>query len=130
MHRHRSARTLRSLKASAWHFLLNMLLGLLGIGLLGYGYFSHDHFWVVMGACTLGIWMLSIGLFFIQRGSLRCPLCMVPVWAGKKCQRHRKVKPALGVSYRLGVACAVIFLGHYRCPYCGEPFSAREARKD
>lgn len=129
MHRHHSVHTLKSLHRAAYHFLANIVLALAGVGMLGYGVYLHDHFWAVLGACTLGLWLLSTGLFFIQRSSLRCPLCLVPVWAGKKCQKHRKAKPALGISYRLGVAVAVIFRGHYRCPYCGEPFSSREVRK-
>jgi len=110
--------------------MLNLVLVLLAVGVFGYGSWADERSWLITGACLFGVCLISIvAFFFFNRASVRCPLCMVPLWGSQKCQRNTKVKPALGVSYRLGVANSVIFRGHYRCPYCGEPFSAREARK-
>lgn len=109
--------------------MFNVLLGLSVPGVLGYGFYADRLIWTRVGAAMIVVWILSLLVFFIKRTSVRCPLCMVPLWANQKCQRNSKVKPVLGVSYRLGVANSVIFRGHYRCPYCGEPFSARESRK-
>ena len=129
MHLHRSAHNLRTLKVGAWHYLLNVLMGTAAVGIMGYSLYDGDRFYMVVGSLVLAFCILSSALFFLRRLSLRCPLCSVPLWSGQKCQKHRKVKPALGVSYRLGVASAVIFKGSYRCPYCGEPFSARKSRR-
>ena len=40
--------------------------------------------------------------------------------AHKACVMHRNTRRLFG-SYRLRVAMAVVFLGWFRCPYCGEP---------
>lgn len=84
---------------------------------------------VYFGVAGAVVWSLSTLVFFVRFSSLKCSLCMNPVWAGRKCQKHSKAKPALGLSYRLGVALSVIFKGYYRCPYCGEPFSARKTHE-
>ena len=49
----------------------------------------------------------------------RCPLCLTLPIAHRICSKHRKAKRLLG-SYRLRVACSVIFTRSFRCPYCGE----------
>ena len=110
--------------------MFNLLLGISGISVLGYGLFTDERMWLIAGACMLGGWLFSAGIFFIKRSSIRCPLCMGPLWGNQKCQKSSKVKPALGVSYRLGMAKSIVFRGRYRCIYCGEPFDARESRKN
>ena len=57
---------------------------------------------------------------------VRCPLCLTLPIAHRICSKHRNAKRLLG-SYRLRVACTVIFRKHFRCPYCGET-SAVEIR--
>lgn len=129
MHRHRSSKVLRTLNVSAWQLMLTVVLTVSGICLLGYGILLDLEFWQIVGAGVLGAGVLSLIIFFARSSGMRCPLCMVPLWGNQKCQRNSKAKPALGISYRLGVASSIVFRGHYRCPYCGEPFNAREARK-
>lgn len=129
MHLQRSAKEVRTLTASACHFLFNVSLGSAVVVLLSYGFYRDDHTSMIWAASLLGLWFLSTAVFFARRLVLRCALCSVPLWSGQKCQKHKKAKPALGVSYRLGVASGVVFKGRYRCPYCGEPFSARKSRR-
>jgi len=49
----------------------------------------------------------------------RCPLCLSLPIAPRICSKHRNAKRIMG-SYRLRVACTVIFKRYFRCPYCGE----------
>ncbi len=130
MHRHKFARTLRSLKFSAWHLILNILLGFGAVIVFIYSVLIEQQLWNTPGGFIIVLWLASALLFFIRRFSVRCPLCVVSPWINQKCQRNRKVKKALGVSYRLRVALAIIFRDSYRCPYCGERFSSRVSRKD
>jgi len=57
----------------------------------------------------------------------RCPLCFVQPLMHRGCAKSRKARRFL-MSYRLQVAVTALFLGNFRCPYCGEPteMKARE----
>lgn len=125
MHHQRSLKAQRSLKFGACHLLFNILLAAGAVGVLAYGVYRYEQEWVYAGVGLVLLWVVSTVFFFLRGAFLKCPLCMNPVWGSRKCQKHPKVKPALGVSYRLGIACSVAFKGRYRCPYCGEPFSAQ-----
>ena len=129
MHKQRSLKALRALNIGAYHFVFNILLAIGAIGYFLYSAVLYDERGIMIGGGLAVLWLLSALIFFLKGASLRCSLCMNPVWAGRKCQKHSKAKPALGVSYRLGIALSVIFKGCYRCPYCGESFSARKSRK-
>lgn len=129
MHHQRSARSLRLLRVGAYHFLLNILIGSSAICGVAYGAWMLEERVVYLGVAGAILWALSTCVFFFKGLSLKCPLCMNQVWAGRKCQKHSKAKPALGLSYRLGVAISIVFKGRYRCPYCGELFSATKAHE-
>ena len=129
MHRHRTAKAVRRLNLTAFHFIFNILLAFVAMGTLGYGLVMGLSFWQTVGACILGFWLMSAFIFFIRQSNSRCPLCMVPLWGNQKCNKNSNVKPAFGISYRLTSASSVLLKGRYRCPYCGEPFSARESRE-
>ena len=129
MHRHRSRSTLRRFKLLAWHFLFNIFFVAVWVGVLLYGALQDQRHLLIAGVSMMGGWVFSVIVFFVRRSSVRCPLCMAPTWGSQKCVRNTKAKRALGLSYRLGVAISMITKGHYRCPYCGEPFSARETRE-
>ena len=109
--------------------MFNIFLATGAIGCFVYGAATYDDQKMFIGGGFAVLWLVSVIVFFLKGASMRCPLCLNPVWVGRKCQKHSKVKPALGMSYRLGIATAVIFKGYYRCPYCGEPFNAREIRQ-
>lgn len=130
MHYQRSAHSLRRLRMGAYHFLFNMVLGITALSAVAYSAYQYNETWLYASLGAVAVWLVSIVVFFIKGASVRCSLCMTPIWSGKKCQKHKNVKPALGVSYRLGLATSIIFTGKYRCPYCGEPFCAKKIRSD
>jgi len=130
MHHQRSAHSLRRIRMGAYHFLFNVVIGMAALVALAYSAYEHNETWLYAGLAAVAVWLISIVVFYIKAAAIRCSLCMTPIWSGRKCQKHKNVKPALGISYRLGVATSVIFTGKYRCPYCGEPFSAKKIRGD
>ncbi|BDS06250.1 hypothetical protein NT6N_12900 [Oceaniferula spumae] len=127
MHRQSSTHSLRALKSASYHFLFNILLAISGIVIIGCGLVIQEKLWVTIGASCLLFTGLSIAVFFLRCYSWRCPLCIGRVWVKSGCRRHRKAVKAMGISYRLGVATAVIRHKPYRCPYCGEPFSSTQS---
>lgn len=129
MHHQRSPRVVRNLNLGAYHFMFNILLAIGSVGYFIYSAVMYDQRGMMMSGGGAAVWLFSAMIFFLKRASMKCSLCMSPVWGARKCQKHSKVKPALGISYRLGIATSIIFKGYYRCPYCGEPFSARKSRK-
>ncbi len=130
MHHQRSAHSLRRIRIGAYHFLFNVVLGITSLGAVAYSAYYHNETWLYASLGGVAVWLISLVAFYIKGATIRCSLCMTPIWSSRKCQKHKNVKPALGISYRLGVATAVIFTGKYRCPYCGEPFSAKKVRGD
>jgi len=98
------------------------------VGCLIYSAMVHDELWMMVGAGLVALLIFGVFLFFVKSLSQRCSLCSSPLWAARKCQKSSKVKSAFGISYRLGMAMSIITKGHYRCPYCGEPFNARKSR--
>ncbi len=128
LHHQRSSHTLRLLWVGALHFFINLLLAIAALCTIAYFFYTSNLVGVYVGVGLIGVWIISAFIFMARGSKIRCSLCMNPVLGGSKCQKHKNVKPSLGVSYRLGVASGVVFRGRYRCPYCGEPFSARKAR--
>lgn len=129
MHRQQSTHTLRSLRHAAVHFIVNVLTALAAAGLLAAGAMTGDKGLLWSGVAAAAFFAVSTVVFFLATQSWRCPLCLGKLWVRTGCSRHRKVKPALGASYRLGIALSVVFRTYYRCPYCGEPFSSRKAHR-
>lgn len=129
MHLQSSPKSLKRLRGGAYHFFLNIALALAAAVYFCRSALNDNEQGVYIG-CGLGLLsFMSVVVFFLRFSSFRCPLCMSPVWGSRKCQKHKTIKPALGVSYRLGIALAVISKGRYRCQYCGEPFSAKRCRE-
>jgi len=127
MHHQRSTYSLRLLRRGAYHFLFNLVLGIAALSAVAYSTFYNNESWLYTSLGLLGFWILSLIVFYVKGSALRCSLCMAPLWSSRKCQKHKNAKKALG-SYRLPVATSVLFKGHYRCPYCGEPFSAKKIK--
>jgi hypothetical protein len=72
--------------------------------------------------------LLVAAIQWIVSAQARCPLCLTPPLALRYCAKHRKARRLLG-SFRLRVACSIIFRNYFRCPYCGET-TAIETRAD
>ena len=128
MHHHRSKGTLRSLKLGACHFIFNIALAMATACFFVYGIWMFSQQWIYVGVGSLVLCLVSMGVFFAKSRSVCCPLCRMPVLSGGKCSKHRKARPALGVSYRLRVVLSALFLGYYFCIYCGEPFDTKKSR--
>ena len=129
MHRQHSKRTVKSLHLGALHFLINSCLVAISTGCVISGFVLNNDDLLMFAAASGITTIVSIVVFFIAHIGWQCPLCMGKIWAGSRCRRHRNAKKALGISYRLHIAKAVLFSKSYRCPYCGEPFSTRRTRR-
>lgn len=128
MHQHRCKRTLLDLKIGALHFLVNLCLILVAAGLVIYGVLNYDETILYAGIGTGVLWLISSLIFAAKASTVRCPLCMVATFSHKRCQKHRSAKPLLG-SRRLRLSLSILFRGHYRCMYCGEPFDAIKVKE-
>lgn len=89
---------------------------LLGIYALVIG--NND--FLIYAVIAAGSAFLCMVVNFILCGRLKCPLCMMPPLQNRRCSKHRTATRFLG-SHRLKVALKILFAGHFRCPYCGEP---------
>lgn len=120
MHRFQSKSTITRLRFAALFICLKWLLIPATAGILVYSILQHDNrlTWIAMG---LGFGTVCLTIIqWILSSRVRCPLCMTPVLAAKRCSKHRNAKKALG-SYRLRVALTVLLKGRFYCPYCHEP---------
>lgn len=124
MHTHRYKSTLWRLSSYSMHFIFNTLLMLAALIVCVHSALTYnmEHLYIGIG---MGVfWMFSSLVFVARVQSLRCPLCMVPLFANKRCGKNKKAKRLLG-SHRLSVSTQILFCGNYRCIYCGEKFDAR-----
>ena len=128
MRHYASKQALRSLRGRAYHFLINIFLGAVIILLISYSVLTHSIIYAHIGLGTFTLFILLSVLFTIKSQSQTCPLCKTAFWSNLKCARNHKVKPTLGLSYRLGVAVSIVTQGRYRCPFCGESFNAKKPR--
>lgn len=120
MHRFASSSIIFRLRAAAFLFCLKCLLVPVVVGLLVYSFVEHDRELTIM---AIGLGVLTAILLFVQwmvAVRARCPLCMTPVLANKRCSKHRNARTLLG-SHRLRVSLAILFKGRFHCPYCHEP---------
>ena len=127
MHRFQSKSTITRLRFAAGLVCLKWVMTPLVAGVLAYSMWIHDRS-LTIGGLGLGVaTLVVVCLQWIVASRTRCPLCMTPVLASKRCAKHRNAKRFLG-SHRLRVALAVIFRGSFTCPYCHEP-STLEVRE-
>ncbi len=122
MRYHRSKRTLLDLKCGACHFIFNLLSVITALGLAVYATVYYDLPTLYIAVITGAVWMISSFVYLLKANSLRCPLCLVPIYAHKRCTKNREAKQIMG-SYRLAVSLSILCRGHYRCIYCGELFN-------
>lgn len=119
MYHLRSSYVVRLFKLAAWLLLLKWLLISSAIGLLLASWITIDK---QLAGLALGMIAATILLGAIQwalSSHARCPLCVSPPLAHRRCSKHHKAGLLLG-SYRFRVACTVAFRNYFRCPYCGE----------
>lgn len=128
MRQHRSRSTLRGLTIGSFHYIFNVLLLLTTPVLVASGWIDYNLTRVYIGVGCGALWVVSNLAFMLKAQSLRCPLCMVPLFAHKRCGKSKQAKRAFG-SHRLAASCSIIFRGKYRCIYCGEMFDARKTKQ-
>jgi hypothetical protein len=126
MHRLTSSSAVTRLRMAAFFLILTWILVPVALGLLALGLATGetDHVLLagVLGSCGLVFGLAQI----ILAAKARCPLCMTPTLASKRCSKHREARTLLG-SHRLRAAVWMITRGYFRCPFCNEP-TAMEPR--
>ena len=128
MHRQSSKSTLFKLRVRALLFLNNVALAIVTIASLVFWLLQSSELTLKICLVTSCLLIAHLLLFLILSHSWKCPLCMTAIWQKKRCGRNKNAHKAFGISYRLGVAIAVVLGRPYRCPYCGETFSSTKIR--
>lgn len=120
MHRFQSQSTINRFRIVSLLFCLKMILLPVTAAILVYGVlFAHRHL-AITSLLLGGTVIFLVIVQWIAASRTRCPLCMTPVLAKKRCSKHRNARRLLG-SYRLRVALSVLTKGNFKCPYCHEP---------
>lgn len=118
-HRPRTPQIASSMRLAAWLFCLTCLALAAAAGLLGHAVQTITSRPAYLALGLLGLACVCALLQYHLARRVRCPLCLVPPLVPKGCSKSRHARRLLG-SYRLRVACGVIFRSRFRCPYCGE----------
>jgi hypothetical protein len=127
MHRLQSSSTIVRFRLTALLIGFTASIAPVAAGLILYSVAIHDRDLTLAGLALGGLALLTGIVQRILAARARCPLCLVPSMVRRNCSKHRTARRLLG-SHRLRVATSILFRGHFRCPYCGEP-TAMEARK-
>ncbi|GAA5118350.1 hypothetical protein JIN84_16130 [Luteolibacter yonseiensis] len=127
MHRFQTKSAIIRLRFAAFFLGLLWILIPAAGGILVYSLVENDK---TLTLVAMGVALAAICVMIIQwilAARTRCPLCLTPVLAVKRCSKHRNAKRLLG-SYRLRAALMILFKGRFHCPYCNEP-SVLEVRE-
>jgi hypothetical protein len=119
MHRLPSRYAVTRFKLASWAvFIMHVMIPTTS-GVLIYSVVVMDEKVMELAlALIFGTTMLAIIQWSASRRAC-CPLCHARSISHSGCSKHRNARTLFG-SYRLRVACAVIFREYFRCPYCGE----------
>jgi membrane protein YdbS with pleckstrin-like domain len=126
MHRFPSNSVIARFKVTAFLLCFFFLMIPVVAGTLAYSILTDDTGLTKIAVALLALTVLIAVLQFLLAGRTRCPLCMTPVLASKRCAKHRHARTLLG-SHRLRVAVAILFRNSFKCPYCHES-AAMEVR--
>jgi len=130
MHRVPAKSTIRRFRFTSVLLMLKLLILIVSVPLLLVGWIFHDLTKIHYGVAMLLSLPIVAFTQWITSTRARCPLCMTAVLADKSCAVHSNARTILW-SYRLRVACTILFKNQFRCPYCGEPtvMQVRERRR-
>jgi len=120
MHRFPSKSVIFKFRIGAFLFVLRCVLLVIGFPLLMFSMLFHIEESFLVSVAMLGAFPFVAVLQWMLAAKARCPLCFAQPLMHRGCSKNRKARRFL-FSYRLQVALQSIFLGHFRCPYCGEP---------
>lgn len=124
MHHLSSRRAVARCKLASWSLLTLFLLLLTTFGTTACAFILENHLLMLAALwCIAGTSMVALFQWLVAV-SVRCPLCRSLALARDTCSKHRSAKRLFG-SHRLRVACTIIFMKYFRCPYCGEPTSIK-----
>jgi hypothetical protein len=127
MHRFQSQSIITRFRFASLLLCLKYLLIPAIVTVFIYSMFQESNQFLIVAMALTVITVVIVILQWILAQRTRCPLCLTPTLASKKCSKHRNSTPLFG-SYRLKVALSVLFRGWFRCPYCNEP-SAMKVRE-
>lgn len=127
MHRQFSHSTIWSLRLGSLHFIANIFFLISGTFLLTLGVITHTDKYALFGFLGLTVGVLSVMLFKLCGSATTCPVCVSRIWANTGCRKHQHSKKYMGLSYRLRIAVKILTRQPYRCPYCAERFSSKNA---
>lgn len=126
-HSRYSSSALKSLRLGSYHFLINIVLMVLGLGFLVFGLMDRTYQWLQTGLAITAIWLPSVCFFHLSYSST-CPECLARTWRKRAHQKHHRAKRFIGLSHRLAIATATISYKNYHCPDCGEIISTSKTR--
>jgi len=127
MHRFPSKSVIFRFRIGAILFVLRGVLLVLGLPLLSLAMLLDLRQSFFISIAMLGSFPIVAILHWLVSAKARCPLCFAQPLLHKGCSKSRKAQRLLW-SYRLKIALDTMFLGHFRCQYCGEP-SQMKARE-
>lgn len=119
MHLLPSASIVTRFKLVSWVLLLIYLMIPSTFVVIGYSVVAQDHEFMQIALALIAATVVAV---IIQWGiSTRacCPICHTTALSHCGCVKHRNATTFCG-SYRFRVACSVIFMKRFCCPYCGE----------
>jgi len=124
MHRLSSKRAVLNLRMAALCLLGFLAFALVVPILLVVSFVTSDRMMSVYALWGGAVGALVYVCYLLFASGVRCPLCHVRMIARNLCSINRRAKRTLG-SHRLRVACGVLFMNCFRCPYCGEATEVR-----
>lgn len=119
MHRLSSKRSVWYLRLAAVCWLVFLGIAVAVPSLLVFSFVKSDRTVSVLALWGGGIGALVYLFYLLFASGVRCPLCHVRMMSRNFCSINRRAKRTLG-SHRVRVACGVLLLNYFRCPYCGE----------
>lgn len=128
MHRFPTRSTITRCRFAALLFIIRCLLPVLGFPLLAWAMLMDEPDWFIAGLGMMAAFPMVIVIQWIVASRVRCPLCFMPPLLKRGCAKNSKASPLFG-SYRLKAAVSALFVGHFRCPYCGEPTVMKSRRR-
>ena len=128
MHRFPTQSSVFRCRFAALLFIFRWLSPVVGFPILVWAMAVDDLEWFMIGLVVVVALPVVIVVQWIVASRVRCPLCLTPPLLDRRCSKNQKATQFL-FSYRLNVALSALFLGRFRCPYCGEPTVMKSRRR-
>jgi hypothetical protein len=112
---HPHGKQIRLAAILAWIRWISLFI-LIGVG--GAALIYKDEY-LFAALVLIGVHIVSMILFFIFAGGLRCRVCSNPVLLSSRAHKSPHARPFAGLSFPLQVAKDALFTKHFTCMYCG-----------